>query len=255
MATAARSRSRPAAGSTLPQRAAPPSPRERRPGGPRRPAVTERPAPRPPRRRRAPGALLRGRLAAVRPAALLDRLLRGRAWVALIAVLLAGIVFLNVTLLEINGSIARMDADAAERERENAVLRLRIARLGSSERIQAAAARLGFAPVEPGRIGYLTPTRRDAARAARALERWGPPTPPGGEVASAPAASAAAAGPDIAAGASPPAGAGGGQTEPSPAGASPASQAGALGAAGPTGGATAPGTQTAPGQGAGAGTP
>jgi cell division protein FtsL len=124
-------------------------------------------------------AQLGARVRAIRPGALLDRLLRGRAWVALTAVLLVGIVFLNVNLLELNGSIARMDTRAAELKRENAALRMRIARLGSSERIQAAAAGLGFVPAEPGRVGYLTASGANAARAARALEAWRAPRPPG----------------------------------------------------------------------------
>jgi hypothetical protein len=164
----------------------------------------------------------------MRPGTLLDRLLRGRAWVALTAVLLVGIVFLNVNLLEINGSIARMDTHAAELKRENAALRMRIAQLGSSERIQAAAARLGFVPVEPGSVGYLTATRANAARAARALEGWRPPPIPGEGAAPSLAASR---------------------------GGAPATSAGA--SASPSAGSTetSGGGQRSPGQGAGAATP
>jgi cell division protein FtsL len=131
----------------------------------------------------------------VRPSLFLDRLLRGRAWVALIAVLLTGIVFLNVALLELNGSIARMDSRAAGLKRENADLTMRVARLGSSERIQRAAAAQGFVGTPPGAVGYLGTREDDASAAARALERWRPPasaaTPgdpsaPGGDAPSGP---------------------------------------------------------------------
>jgi hypothetical protein len=106
------------------------------------------------------------------PVALLDRLLGGRVWVVLFAVLLAGIVFLNVSLLELNGGIARTDARNAELRRENAELRMRVARLGSTERIQRAAAAGGLVPAPPGRVGYLRPRPDDAFRAADALEDW-----------------------------------------------------------------------------------
>ncbi|HLL86090.1 MAG TPA: hypothetical protein VK387_02130 [Thermoleophilaceae bacterium] len=110
---------------------------------------------------------------------MVDRLLRGRAWVALIAGLLAGIVFLNVSLLELNSGIARTDKRAADLRRDNAALRMRVARLGASERIQrAAAAARGFVAARPGHVGYLKHRRGDAARAARALEDWWPPPPP-----------------------------------------------------------------------------
>ena len=147
---------------------------------PRRERRPERHAP---ARSRRHGRGRRGRprasrqLRAIRLAGVLDRLLRGRAWVALIGVLLTGIVFLNVALLELNGGIARMDAKAAELKRENAALRMRVARLGSSERIQQAAAGRGFVPSEPGKVGYLVPRWGDVARAARALEDWRLPPP------------------------------------------------------------------------------
>lgn len=178
MAAAARPRTRPPTGdtarATLPlRRSLKPSP-ERRPGGPARPAPA--PAPLRPRTRRAAkrtrGTRIGNRIRAIRPDILLDRLLRGRLWVALIALLLTGIVFLNVALLEINGSIARMDARASELRRDNSALRMRVARLGSSERIQRTAADRGFVAPPPGEVGYLVGRPGDAAAAARALERW-----------------------------------------------------------------------------------
>ena len=117
--------------------------------------------------------------------ALLDGLLRGRVWVALIAVLLTGIVFLNVALLELNGGIARTDVRVSELRGENAVLRLRVARLGSSERIRRAAEARGFRTAPPGEVGYLGLRADDAERAARALEHWrssSPAAAPAGSV-------------------------------------------------------------------------
>src|SRR5689334_5728454 len=66
---------------------------------------------------------------------LLDRLLRGRAWVLLIGVLLVGIVFFNVDVLRLNRSIANTSARATALKQENARLLLEEAQLASSDRI------------------------------------------------------------------------------------------------------------------------
>jgi cell division protein FtsL len=175
MAAAARPGTRPptsdTARATLPlRRSLRPSP-ERRPGGPARPGPAP-PRPRHGAAKRARGTRVGNRIRSIRTDLLVDRLLRGRLWVALIALLLTGIVFLNVALLEVNGSIARMDARAAELRRDNSALRMRVARLGSSERIQRSAADRGFTATPPGEVGYLVSRPGDAAAAARALERW-----------------------------------------------------------------------------------
>jgi cell division protein FtsL len=106
----------------------------------------------------------------VRTARVLDALLSGRGWIALIGVLLAGIVFFNVDLLQMNRDIARDAERASTLKRENARLRLEVARLASSERIQEAAARLGLVLPAPGEVRYLKahPTV-DARRAAKRI--------------------------------------------------------------------------------------
>lgn len=105
-----------------------------------------------------------------RTARVLDALLSGWGWIALIGVLLAGIVFFNVDLLRMNRDIARDAERAATLKRENARLRLDVARLASSERIQEAAARLGLVLPAPGEVRYLKarPTV-DARRAAKRI--------------------------------------------------------------------------------------
>ena len=106
----------------------------------------------------------------VRTARVLDALLSGRGWIALIGVLLAGIVFFNVDLLQMNRDIARDAERASTLNRENARLRLDFARLASSERIQEAAAGLGLVLPAPGEVRYLKarPTV-DARRAAKRI--------------------------------------------------------------------------------------
>jgi cell division protein FtsL len=104
-----------------------------------------------------------------RTAAVLDALLSGRGWIALIGVLLAGIVFFNVDLLQMNRDIARDAERASALKRENARLRLDVARLASSERIQEAAAGLGLVLPAPGEVRYLK--ARPTVDARRAAER------------------------------------------------------------------------------------
>jgi cell division protein FtsB len=104
---------------------------------------------------------------------LVDRVLRGPVWIAMLGVLLAGIVFLNVSVLELNRGIARTDAQSATLERTNSGLRERVARLDSGERIQQLAAARGFVMPQPGDVTYVRPHASDAKLA---LQRITPPS-------------------------------------------------------------------------------
>ena len=108
------------------------------------------------------------RAARARTGSVLDALLSGRGWIALVFVLLAGIVFFNVDLLQMNREIARNADRISALKRENARLLVDEARLASSERIQEAAAQLGFVLPAPGEVRYLRarPTR-DAGQAVK----------------------------------------------------------------------------------------
>ena len=136
---------------------------------PRSPVPKGPPAP-PPKRRQPTGALV------------LDKLLHGRGWIGLVFVLLAGIVFFNVDLLQMNREIARTSDRAAAVKRENARLRGDLARLASSERIQRVAADAGLVLPAPGEVRYLrSRPRRDARTAAERLQAGklsGPPVAP-----------------------------------------------------------------------------
>src|SRR3954447_16590596 len=126
--------------------------------------TTLRPAP----VRRRSGAVAKPRTIA-RPdfVSLLDRLLRGPVYIALVGVLLVGIVFFNVGVLELNHGIARTDTRAAQLKRQNAALTLQLAKLGSSERIQRVALQRGLVLPQPGDVRYLRAHREDAAHALR----------------------------------------------------------------------------------------
>jgi cell division protein FtsL len=105
---------------------------------------------------------------------LVDRVLRGPGWVVMLGALLAGIVFLNVSVLELNRGIARTDAKSAELERTNSGLRARVAKLDSGERIQALAEARGFVMPQPGDVNYV---RERGANVRLALQRISPPAP------------------------------------------------------------------------------
>jgi cell division protein FtsL len=163
-----------AATAPAPRRAPQRTPPRREPA-PVRPG-TARPAPRRRARTRPTGrrAKAAARLAAIPRSPFVDRLLTGRVWIVLLAVLLAGIVFANVALLEMNAGIAHTTEKVATLKRENSRLRLEAARLGSSERIQRAAADLGLVLPAPGEVRYLEARPGDAALA---LKRMSAPTP------------------------------------------------------------------------------
>jgi cell division protein FtsL len=100
----------------------------------------------------------------------LDALLAGRGWIALVFVLLAGIVFFNVDLLQMNRDIAANDQKISALKREIARNRLDVARLASSERIQESAAQMGLVLPAPGDVRYLKAhPGRDGHQAAKRI--------------------------------------------------------------------------------------
>jgi cell division protein FtsL len=101
---------------------------------------------------------------------MLDALLSGRGWIALVFVLLAGIVFFNVDLLQMNRDIAGDAEKISALKREIARNRLDVARLASSERIQESAAQLGLVLPAPGDVRYLKARPRlDPHQAAKRI--------------------------------------------------------------------------------------
>jgi hypothetical protein len=101
-----------------------------------------------------------GRRALRRALALVDhpllvRLLTGRAWIALIGCALIGIVFMQVSLLKLNAGIGRSVERAAVLDRQNADLRDVVSRLGSDERLQTEAAKMGLELPPAGAVTFL----------------------------------------------------------------------------------------------------
>jgi cell division protein FtsL len=124
---------------------------------------------------RPPLSLRLGRRAMrVGDARVLDRLVRGRAWIAIVAVALIGIVFMQVSMLKLNAGVSRAVTAADTLERQNSTLRADISQLDSGERVQDAAAKLGMVARGAGDVHYLDAARANAARAAASIK---PPNP------------------------------------------------------------------------------
>jgi cell division protein FtsL len=212
--------------------------RPRRVSGPARPAKSERPWRRQSRRPNANARWLAGALRGISRHALLDRLLRGRLAIALVAFALIGIVTLQLGLLKLNSSIGRTLERESLLQRENAALSIEDSEIAAGDRVEAQATRLGMqlAPVAALRFLSVRP-RADSGRAAGALRV--PLRSSAGESPEASAGSAAAGATARAAGAPE-------QTPTAQAGASPeqastpAGEATAGGAATPGGGETSP---------------
>ncbi|HKG17706.1 MAG TPA: hypothetical protein VKA96_08460 [Solirubrobacteraceae bacterium] len=101
---------------------------------------------------------------------LVERLVRGRGWIAVIAFLLMGIVAMQVSLLKLNAGIGRDVERSVSLERRNGELRAQISGLQSGERIQDRAAVLGMTMPAAGAVSYVRArTGVDAQAAAAAL--------------------------------------------------------------------------------------
>lgn len=97
------------------------------------------------------------------------RLTRGRLWIGALAVLLVGIVALNVMALSLNAASSKTGSQADELKQQNSALRAQLAGEISRERVQRLASALGLVFPEPDAIRYPNPEHGDAAEAARRL--------------------------------------------------------------------------------------
>ncbi|HEX2160188.1 MAG TPA: cell division protein FtsL, partial [Thermoleophilaceae bacterium] len=112
-----------------------------------------------------------GALARSRAVAGGEALLHGPGLIAIVFVLLAGVVFANVALLQKNRQITHDAARVSELKRDNATLRREVAELGSSERIQQVAAERGLVLPAPDAVRYLRSNpRSDAVAAAKRID-------------------------------------------------------------------------------------
>jgi hypothetical protein len=150
------------------------APAPRRVSGPLRPAAAPRvTAPGYAARRSAQAGLILGLLSGLESLAqhrLLDRLIRGRVWIGLVAFALLGIVTLQLGLLKLNGGIGRALEHEALLQRENAALSIENSELAAGTRVEAGAAKLGMAFVPVSALRFLSAGGHDdAGKAAAAL--------------------------------------------------------------------------------------
>ena len=96
----------------------------------------------------------------------LDRLIRGRLWIPIVAAGLMGIVFMQVSMLKLNAGIGRAVQSAATLERQNANMRAAVSGMESGTRIDAAARRLGMVVPVDGSTHYVTAATRGLAATA-----------------------------------------------------------------------------------------
>jgi hypothetical protein len=100
---------------------------------------------------------------------LIVRMTRGRLWIGVLGVLLAGIVAINVVTLSLSASAAHIERNIQALEEENPILRSRDAERSGVTRVRHDAAALGLSTATSDQIGYLRASRDDAAVAAQRL--------------------------------------------------------------------------------------
>ena len=99
---------------------------------------------RPPRPRAAPRPRSEGR-----------RLRGGIVWISLFAVLLVGVVALNVAVLRANMAVNNLNQRQLQLESQNQTLASQVSSAVSSLRIEQAAHRLGLVPAQAADTSYL----------------------------------------------------------------------------------------------------
>ena len=101
---------------------------------------------------------------------LIDRLIRGRAWLVLVTCALIGVVTLQLALLKLNGNVGRTVQTQAQLQRENASLSIENSELAAADRVQTRAAQLGMEFASSTALRSLAANPRlDVSRAARVL--------------------------------------------------------------------------------------
>ncbi len=135
----------------------------------RRPAAVPKPKPKPDARgvARRVGAFV----LSLPDHQLLDRVVRGRAWIPLLGVLLAGIVAAQVEILKLGASMGRSLEQTTALTSQNEQLRGSVAALSDDQRIERLATNMGMVLPPPGAVGYLAAGPGGEAAAALASLR------------------------------------------------------------------------------------
>ncbi|MGH3009355.1 MAG: hypothetical protein ACRDLM_08130, partial [Gaiellaceae bacterium] len=79
-------------------------------------------------------------------------------WMVLFAVLLAGVVAVNVAVLRANVSVHQLDTEIAQKQSQIQALDSQLSAARSAPRVEAAARRLGLIQAPAADTGYLVLT-------------------------------------------------------------------------------------------------
>ncbi|HEY5286807.1 MAG TPA: hypothetical protein VIJ50_06860 [Solirubrobacteraceae bacterium] len=146
-------------------------PRERpaRPGSPSR--KRSAPASRRASAGATPGIAQRGvqALDGISSSAFVDRLIRGRLWIGLLAFALIGIVAMQLLVLKLNTSVGRTLGHVASLQRENAQLNIEDSMYSSESRVAPLASAAGMTLAPAGTVHFVMASTADFSRAAGAL--------------------------------------------------------------------------------------
>ncbi len=104
---------------------------------------------------------------------LVVRLTRGRAWIGVLGVLLAGIVALNVITLSFAASSGHVAQNIQALEEDNSVLRSRDAQKSGAGRIRHEASALGLSAAAVDEVSAVQADPGDVATAVRRLAAAG----------------------------------------------------------------------------------
>jgi hypothetical protein len=104
---------------------------------------------------------------------LMVRMTRGRAWIAVLGVLLVGIVAVNVLTLSFSAAAGHIDQNILALEQENSLLNSRDAQRSGSARVRYEAGALGLAPAATDQIDGVNAGPHDVAIAAQRLAAAG----------------------------------------------------------------------------------
>jgi hypothetical protein len=96
----------------------------------------------------------------------LDRLIRGRLWIPLVAAGLMGIVFMQVSMLKFNAGISRAVQSSATLESQNSMLRADVSSMESGSRIGTVTRQIGMVVPAEGSARYVKANGRGVAELA-----------------------------------------------------------------------------------------
>ncbi|MBV9471837.1 MAG: hypothetical protein JO206_02625 [Solirubrobacterales bacterium] len=109
-------------------------------------------------------------LGALPESGLLDRLIRGRAWIPILGVMLAGIVAMQVEVLKLGTTIGRSIERGAVLQSRNDVLRQSVSLLADDQRIERLATGMGMVMPAPEAISFLPVHGIDAGQVLAAIQ-------------------------------------------------------------------------------------